>query len=526
MNAAKRAVAALCVKVAFIVVLLAAVIAACIAAKHLLFSFRSSERSALISKQLIKCQEISSVKYRYSDIVQKEMSSNLWLLIPAHRTERIFVNVTVVVRAGIADMTDIWFAVSDDGRDILAVLPPCTILSSGIEKQNVIFEVRNIKTNIDLSDMLDEINAKQVEIVGQTLQDGILTAAAERARTIVANLMEAAGFETVTVLCDGMDEETALSVATYRHEVEKGIGTRKRKNADVTEDVADADNKQLSTALYRLGRCLLHGNGTEANAQEGMRYLYDAAELGNGEAWREIGLSMRDEEDESSAVECFDKAVCYGSKAAYLNAALCHFYGRGCEKDAEAAYTLFLKAAEDGDAEAGGYVALYYLFGLGNIDADTDKAAGYLRSTVGSGDTLAKCLMALCYLAGGGTYKNMSNGKRYTAALALLRDAAEKGETAAYYPLALCYMDGLGVKSDKHKARRYLEKAMAATDGGECAILTLANEARATLGLFYANGWGGVDIDEGKAALLGYKKGMTIAHAEELLSLCKAKIME
>lgn len=72
-----------------------------------------------------------------------------------------------------------------------------------------------------------------------------------------------------------------------------------------------------------------------------MRYIQTAAELGNGEAWREMALVAQSNATEGSslqadAVEYFDKAVSYGSKAAYLDAALCRFNGFGCEKDEEA----------------------------------------------------------------------------------------------------------------------------------------------------------------------------------------------
>lgn len=575
----------------------------------MLFSYTLAEKHFLVEKQLAKCQELSAVKYQYEDIAVKEISSNLWLLVPAYRTERLLVKISVNVRAGIKDTGDIWFFLNEsdsnrhpsikeqivsllpqnadgftgcisswllgngasraDGEhhtpaaskisppSVLVVIPKCAILESGISKQEPLLEARNFKTNISLDDMFKEINSKHIEIVGQTIQDGILLSAAEHSRAIITSLLKTAGFETVTVLCDGIDKENEASVAAYRAQAEqfakidsakeKASGGHpmpdapnksargiighlpflksKKTNAEgssnppaVSSEMDETAKRQYSTALYRLGRALLLGEGTTQDISRGVQYLKDAADMGNANAWHELALCYLHgtgmEKDETSAMQCLKKAVDAQCNIAFYDAALCYFYGRGCEKDEHTAFELFQKAAESGDEVSRLWLGLYYLLGMGNVDIDEYKAIGYIRPAATGGDACAMTWIALCQLDGLDAYKNTAAKDRQEAAASFLRQAAEKDFKDAFFPLALCYADGAGVKKDYVKALRWLEKAVS-----EGAGSAWQGDARAALGMFYRNGWGMAEKSGKKAALFGYKENAPILHTDGLLAI-------
>lgn len=517
------------VKIAVIAVVAAAVVAAYIWMKKMFFSYISTEAHSIVSEQLLKCQELSAVKYNYEDVVVKEENSALWLLVPAHRTERLFVRVAVNVRAGIKDMRDIWFAISSSSGErndeVLVVIPPCVILESGISKQEPLLEVRNLKTKISLDDLFDEINSKHIEIVGQTLQDGILLNAAEHSRTIITNLLKAAGFKKVTVLCDGADKENEESIAAYRMEAEREL-----QEQDENTAMEEGVKRQHSIALYRLGRALLRGEGTKKDEAEGVKYLQMASNEGNGSALRELAICYLHgtgvEKDGAAAVQLFDKAIDAGCDVALADAAICRLYGTGCEKDEHSAFELLQKADNTGDKIARRYLGLYYLLGLGNVDRDEYKATGYIKPVSDGGDAESMTWMALCYLDGKGVYKNMGAKDRYGEAISLLRQAAEGGYKDAFFPLAICYADGTGVKKDYDTALRWLEKAA----GDKTLDTAWHKDAAAMLGMFYYNGWGSVKKDKEKAASLGYDPAgilgkrlvSPVIHTDMLLSIRRA----
>ena len=88
---------------------------------------------ALVEKQLSYCQELVTIKYRYSDIASIKKASGF-------SKSYSLVKYTGIIRAGIADVTKIDYKISADGKRIFLTLPQAEILGNEILSQDIFDE--------------------------------------------------------------------------------------------------------------------------------------------------------------------------------------------------------------------------------------------------------------------------------------------------------------------------------------------------------------------------------------------------
>ena len=161
-----------------------------------------------------------------------------------------------------------------------------------------------------------------------------------------------------------------------------------------------------------------------------------------------------------------------------------YYYGKyGVTKDYAQALECYLKAAEQGHAEAQASAAYQYYNGEGTA-LDYDKAVYWYQKAAGQNITWAQANLAECYYYGRGTTKNHS--KSFSLALT----AAEKNSRAGAFRVAYQYSHGDGVPQDYEKALMWYLKA--AEQGSVAALYNI--------GVMCVNGQGiSKDIPEGMA---------------------------
>lgn len=150
-------------------------------------------KSALVEKQLSFCQELVTLKYRYSDIATIKKSAGF-------SKSYSIVKYTGIIRAGIADITDISYNLSVDGNKIFLEIPPAEILGNEIVKQDVFDENSSIFVPITAKEVLEEIKKSQDETCADLIAEGLLEDARNYAIQILTQFMKSVGFEEVIIL--------------------------------------------------------------------------------------------------------------------------------------------------------------------------------------------------------------------------------------------------------------------------------------------------------------------------------------
>ena len=123
-----------------------------------------------------------------------------------------------------------------------------------------------------------------------------------------------------------------------------------------------------------------------------------------------------------------------------------------------------IREANSGDPLAQHELGIRYLIGEG-VEADTVKAAKWIKSAADHGVTAAKYNYAILLMNGWGTEWNPFTAFRF------FKEAAEEGMPQAQYAVGLLYTDNLIVKRNWGKAYSWISKA--AKKGNEDAKVTL-----------------------------------------------------
>lgn len=145
---------------------------------------------ALVSKQLSYCQELVTAKYRYSDIVTIKKSLGF-------SKSYSIVKYSGILRAGIADFTDISYDVAVDGKSITLKMPKAELLGNDLVSMEVFDEKQSLFVPITTQEIFDEIEAARKSTVEELVDEGLLDEARIYAINIVNQHMKALGFETV-----------------------------------------------------------------------------------------------------------------------------------------------------------------------------------------------------------------------------------------------------------------------------------------------------------------------------------------
>ena len=152
----------------------------------------TENKLALVDRQLSYCQELVTAKYRYSDIITLKKSAGF-------SKSYSIIKYTGLVRAGIADITDISYSVSLDGKTITLSVPAAEVLGNEIVSQSVFDEKQSVFVPISTQEIFDEIDRAKAEAIEDMIAEGVLDEAREYAVRVITQFMLALGFEEVKI---------------------------------------------------------------------------------------------------------------------------------------------------------------------------------------------------------------------------------------------------------------------------------------------------------------------------------------
>ncbi len=153
---------------------------------------KTESKLALVDRQLSYCQELVTAKYRYSDIITLKKSAGF-------SKSYSIIKYTGIIRAGIADITDVSYSVSLDGKTITLSVPPAEVLGNEIVSQSVFDEKQSVFVPISTQEIFDEIDKAKSEAVEDMIAEGVLDEAREYSIRIITQFMLALGFEEVKI---------------------------------------------------------------------------------------------------------------------------------------------------------------------------------------------------------------------------------------------------------------------------------------------------------------------------------------
>ena len=153
---------------------------------------RTETKLALVDRQLSYCQELVTAKYRYSDIITLKKSSGF-------AKSYSIIKYTGLIRAGLADITDVSYSVSLDGKTITLSVPAAEILGNEVVSQGVFDEKQSVFVPISTQEIFDEIEKAKAEAVEDMIAEGVLDEARDYAVRVITQFMLALGFEEVKI---------------------------------------------------------------------------------------------------------------------------------------------------------------------------------------------------------------------------------------------------------------------------------------------------------------------------------------
>ena len=157
------------------------------------FEVDKETKTALVEQQLSYCQELVTAKYRYSDIITIKKAAGF-------AKSYSIIKYTGLIRAGIADFTDVYYELSADEKTVTLRMPKAEVLGNDIVKQEVFDEKQSIFVPITTQEVFDELDAARQIALEDMLAEGILNDAQEYAKKIIRQFLIAAGFEEVIFL--------------------------------------------------------------------------------------------------------------------------------------------------------------------------------------------------------------------------------------------------------------------------------------------------------------------------------------
>ena len=153
---------------------------------------KTETKLAMVDHQLSDCQELVTAKFRYSDIITLKKSAGF-------SKSYSIIKYTGIIRAGLADITDVSYSVSLDGKTITLSVPQAEILGNEIVSQSVFDEKQSIFIPISTQEIFDEIDKAKDEAVEEMIAEGVLEEARDYAIRIITQFMLALGFEEVKI---------------------------------------------------------------------------------------------------------------------------------------------------------------------------------------------------------------------------------------------------------------------------------------------------------------------------------------
>ena len=156
-------------------------------------------------EKIKKLLVLPAYEHIYRDIIYYNEERTL-AIFRIYKKELLF-TVNIRVQAGV-DLQKGFRLVSDGPESVKVTLPRAEILLVDADETSIneMF-ITEINKDIQLMDYYREIDAKKDEIARSAVNGGILTKAEDNIRFMVENLLKAAGYEHVSVLFGGPEND-------------------------------------------------------------------------------------------------------------------------------------------------------------------------------------------------------------------------------------------------------------------------------------------------------------------------------
>ena len=155
--------------------------------------------SALLGQRLNAIQELATQEYHYTNMGRFQNQLDFYGWKVPFTTKSFIVAYDGVIKAGV-DLSELQVEVS--GKTISVTLPEGKILSHDIDEESleVFDETKNIFNPIQIEDYTGFTADQKASIEERAISEGLLTAASERARTVVEEFITALpGAEDYTI---------------------------------------------------------------------------------------------------------------------------------------------------------------------------------------------------------------------------------------------------------------------------------------------------------------------------------------
>lgn len=186
---------------AILVLILAAVVAGAFLLGGVLAGRNSQPQitSALLGQRLSAIQELATQEYHYTNMGRFQNQLDFYGWKVPFTTKSFIVAYDGVIKAGV-DLSELQVEVS--GKTISVTLPEGKILSHEIDEDSleVFDETKNIFNPIQIEDYTGFTADQKASMEERAISEGLLTAATERARTVVEEFITALpGAEEYTI---------------------------------------------------------------------------------------------------------------------------------------------------------------------------------------------------------------------------------------------------------------------------------------------------------------------------------------
>lgn len=153
---------------------------------------RFQAKSAMVSRELVQCAELATVKVIYKDIATPK---NNKIIGKSYK----IIKFTGVARAGIDDISKIQTVISPDLNTISITMPTCTLLSNDISSFELFDEFNHLLAPIETEEILKKIEEARDETGETLINEGLINEANNHAKSLLNQVFTAMGFTYVDV---------------------------------------------------------------------------------------------------------------------------------------------------------------------------------------------------------------------------------------------------------------------------------------------------------------------------------------
>lgn len=147
---------------------------------------------AMVNSQLSFCQELVVGQYNYTDVIALKKKAGL-------AKSYSIVKYGGIIRAGIKNIKDITYTVSENRQQIVLRIPPAEILGNEITTQEIFDEKQSIFVKITTQEIFEEIATAKVNVQDMLISQGLLDQSWHHAATIIEQFMYGLGFQEVVI---------------------------------------------------------------------------------------------------------------------------------------------------------------------------------------------------------------------------------------------------------------------------------------------------------------------------------------